>query len=80
MARTSDIPSRSFTGLFTGPLGCYLRDDERSPADRMTSLLALHRLVGGTGFRDPLWTLSGAQIRRTLLSRLRATVPPAEPL
>jgi hypothetical protein len=77
MARSSEAPSRVSTGLFSGPLGCYLRDDERSLADRMTSLLALHRLVGGAAFRDPLWNLSGAEMRRTLLSRLRATVPPS---
>jgi hypothetical protein len=71
MAREGDV-TRPRSEIVIGPLGCYLTDSGRPLADRMASLLALHRVVSGAGFRDPLWTLSGFALRRTLMSRLRA--------
>jgi hypothetical protein len=74
MARDSDV-TRFRADIMIGPLDCYLGAG-RPLADRVTALLATHRMVRGVGFRGSLWNLSGSERLRTLLLRVRAAATP----
>lgn len=68
--------TRTRASALIRPLGHYLRDS--SSGDRVTSLLALHRLVGDAAFLNPLWTRPGTELCRWLLLRRReSTVHPS---
>jgi hypothetical protein len=57
------------------PLGCYVRESNGQArfSDRITSLLALHRVVSEAAFADPLWSRAGAALCRALLVRVRSS-------
>ena len=58
MARAHSTRTRA--GALIRPLGRYLRG--ASSADRVTSLLAMHRLVGDAAFLSPLWSRPGTEL------------------
>ena len=74
----STAPFHATARAVLRPLGCYVREagGRDRMSDRVTSLLALHRVVSEAAFAEPLWTRSGAALCRTLLVRLRASSDP----
>jgi hypothetical protein len=74
MASTT-VTTQSNARAVLRPLGCYLRESGGRArfSDRITSLLALHRVVSEAAFADPLWTRAGAALCRTLLVRVRSS-------